>query len=220
MTRLFAFVLVSLLATGGCVSQSKYTKLQNQYNKLEKENDRLKGTTGSTGKNPTAAFKELQADLKPLVDKGLLSLEVVDGRVVIGMTADILFASGSARLSERGKDAVAELARALSRRAREHDFQVEGHTDNEAINTAEFPDNWHLGAERAITVVQAMVSAGFPSDHLSAASFGPFAPVGTNETAAGKARNRRIEVVLLPDLSTMPGYTELMNTSNARKRRK
>lgn len=219
MSRLIAFALISVLATSGCVSQSKYTKLQNQYEKLEKENARLKNQTGSSGQNPTAAFKELQADLKPLIDRGLLSLEVVDGRVVIGMTSDILFASGSAKLSDRGREAVTELAKALARRANDRDFQVEGHTDNEPINTAEFPDNWHLGAERAMTVTRAMISAGFPADHLSAATFGQYAPVGKNDTAAGRARNRRIEVVLLPDLSTMPGYTDLMKDGNGRKRR-
>ena len=152
-----------------------------------------------------AALKELLEDVKPLIDRGLLSVEIVDGRVVLGMTADVLFPSGSAELSAEGKRNVAEVTQALKRRTSSQNFQIEGHTDNDPINTPEFPDNWHLGAARAITVLEFMVEGGFPKDRLSAATFGDTEPVGGN-----KAQNRRIEIVVLPDLNDLPGSKQLL----------
>ena len=134
------------------------------------------------------------------------------------MAADVLFASGSAVLSNSGRDNVAEIARILAKRVGDRDFQVEGHTDNEPINTPEFPNNWYLGAARAIAVTQVMINNGFPDDHISASSFADNSPVAPNASAAGKAQNRRIEIVLLPDLSDMPGYKKIMSESTSRTR--
>ena len=88
-------------------------------------------------------------------------------------------------------------------------FQVEGHTDNVGIKTAQYPSNWELAAARALTVVKTMVEAGLPADRISAASFGEFKPVKANDTNEGKAANRRIEIVVVPDLSSLPGFDEL-----------
>jgi chemotaxis protein MotB len=77
------------------------------------------------------------------------------------------------------------------------------------IKTAQYPSNWELAAARALTVVKTMVEAGLPADRISAASFGEFKPFKPNDTAEGKAANRRIEIVVVPDLSSLPGFDEL-----------
>ena len=214
-----AFLTLAVLMSTGCVSKKKYTELENNYEKLESkvtgleaENSKLEGTIerrAAIEKQRVEAFRELVRDFKPLVDRGILEVTVEGGQIVLGMKSDVLFGSGSAELSADGKSAVAEVARLLARRA-DHQYQVEGHTDTDAISGGKFTDNWSLGSERALNVVRAMVTAGMPADHISAASFGQFHPTVDNDSASGKAANRRIEVVLLPDLSDMPGYEVLL----------
>ena len=88
-------------------------------------------------------------------------------------------------------------------------FQVEGHTDNVPIKTAQYPSNWELASARAIAVTKALVDASLPADRVSAASYADYRPVSSNDTPEGRAANRRIEIVVVPDLSTLPGFEEL-----------
>jgi chemotaxis protein MotB len=206
------------VVTSGCVSKSRYDELDTLYQTCQGQNTACQAQLdrqNSIARKLLEDHAALAAALKPLVDKGLLTVEVVDGRSVIGMKAEVLFPSGSADLSEGGKDTVQQIARALERRT-EQDFQVEGHTDSDPISGT-YPNNWYLGAARAITVVEAMAEAGMSRDHLSAASFGQYAPVASNDTDAGKLQNRRIEIVLLPDLPSLPGYENMMQ-QGGRKR--
>ena len=211
---LAALAMFALLP--GCVAMSQYEKLEKENHHLHERVDRMEGKIEAQ----VAELKDLIKDLKPLIDKKVLEVDVVDGRVTIGLQSDVLFASGSASLSPDGAEAVRTLTKALSRRATDHDFQVEGHTDNEAIHTAEFPDNWYLGAARGITVVEAMIVAGFPAEHVSAASFADTHPVEPNSSASGRAANRRIDVVVLPDVTDLPGYKKLMDEGHGKTRRK
>jgi len=155
-----------------------------------------------------AEFRNLLARFRSLIDAGKLKVKIVDGRMVVVLATDILFASGSASLSKDGRSAIAEVAGVL-KTIPQRAFQVEGHTDTVRIATAQYPSNWELAAARAITVLKTMVEAGLPAERVSAASFGETRPVGPNETQEGKAQNRRIEIIIVPDLSTLPGFEEL-----------
>lgn len=155
-----------------------------------------------------AEFKSLLARFQSLIDAGKLKVKIVDGRMVVALASDILFASGSAALSKDGKAAVEQVAGLLAS-IPDRSFQVEGHTDNVPIKTAQFPSNWELASSRAVTVVKTMVDAGLPASRVSAASFGDQKPTAANDNADGKALNRRIEIVVVPDLSTLPGFDEL-----------
>jgi chemotaxis protein MotB len=207
------WVLVALLATG-CVSRAKYQKVVDQNERLKTRIEKMDARADAQ----LAQLRELVADLQPLIDRKVLEVEFVEGRVTIGMASDVLFPSGSAELSAEGRARLVELTRALKRRAAQHDFQVEGHTDDDPIATAQFPDNWHLGAARGIAVAQFMISQGFPEEHLSAATYADTKPVESNGSASGRALNRRIEVVLVPDLSDLPGYERLTKERPARAR--
>ena len=155
-----------------------------------------------------AEFKSLLAKFQALIDAGRLKVKIVNGRMVVELASDILFDSGSAALSKDGKAALAEVAGILASIA-DRSFQVEGHTDDVPIHTDRFPSNWELGAARAITVVDALQAGGVPVSRLSAASYADNHPVQPNKTNEGRAANRRIEIVVVPDLSELPGYDEL-----------
>lgn len=154
-----------------------------------------------------AEYLDLLARFKRLIDAGKLSVRVRDGRMVLDLPTDILFSSASARLSEEGTRALTEVGRILTEIRRR--FQVEGHTDNLPIRTEQFPSNWELGAARALAVVRTLTAAGVPPEQVSAATYGEHHPAVANETAEQRQRNRRIEIVLLPDLSLLPGSDEL-----------
>ncbi len=153
-------------------------------------------------------FEDLTQRFKKLTDSGALSIQFVDGKMVVSLGSDVLFNSGSAKLSAAGQEALKEVTTQLTSIAGKR-YQVEGHTDNVPINTATFPSNWELASARALNVTRAMMDAGMPADRISAASFAETSPRASNDSAEGRAQNRRIAIVVVPDLSTLPGYEEL-----------
>ncbi len=155
-----------------------------------------------------AAYKDLVARFQSLIDAGTLNVKIVDGRMVVVLATDILFASGSADLSDDGKAALTTVSEVLASIA-DRQYQVEGHTDDVPIKTSRYPSNWYLAAARAIGVVDHMIATGMPAARISAASYGQTRPVAANDTPENKASNRRIEIVVVPDLSDLPGYDEL-----------
>lgn len=153
-------------------------------------------------------FADLTQRFKKLTDAGALSVKIIDGKMVVSLGSDVLFPSGSAKLSKAGLDAIKEVTIQLNTIPGKI-YQVEGHTDNVPIATATFPSNWELASARALNVTKAMIEAGMPAARVSAASFGDTHPFQSNDTVEGKAANRRIAIVVVPDLSSMPGYDEL-----------
>ncbi|NUN05978.1 MAG: OmpA family protein [Bdellovibrio sp.] len=153
-------------------------------------------------------FEDLTKRFKKLTDAGAITVNIIDGKMVVSLGSDVLFPSGSAKLSAAGLEAIKEVTTQL-KSIEGKTYQVEGHTDNVPIATAVFPSNWELASARALTVTRAMIDGGMPAVRVSAASFGDTHPVQPNDTTEGKAKNRRIAIVVVPDLSTMPGYDEL-----------
>jgi chemotaxis protein MotB len=160
-----------------------------------------------------AEFRALLKRFGDLIDAGKLKVKIIDGRMIVEMATDVLFSSGSAKLSKEGEEAVIEVTGILAS-IPTRKFQIEGHTDNVPIKSAKFPSNWHLAAARALSVVDTMLEAGMPAQRVSAASFGETRPSTQNETREGRQVNRRIEIVILPDLSLLPGFDELQQMGN------
>ena len=159
-----------------------------------------------------AEYRDLLARFSELIDAGKLKVSIIDGRMVLTLPMDILFASGKADLTEEGRTAIQEVGKGLAT-IKGRQFQVEGHTDDVPIKTAKFPSNWELGAARALVVLRALTEGGVPAKQLSAATYGELHPAASNATPEGRKANRRIEIVVVPDLSTLPGYDELNRLS-------
>jgi chemotaxis protein MotB len=150
-------------------------------------------------------LEDLQAKFKRMIDAGHLKVTTRHGRVVLQMHNDVLFDKGETEVKPAGKQALNEIGAAL-RAVGGKRFQVAGHTDNEPITTEkkkEFPTNWELSTARAIAVVKILVAEGIDPSALSAAGYGPFDPVATNGTPDGQAKNRRIEITLVPNVSNL-----------------
>ena len=202
-------------------SRARQVELQNQLTEMVKDSSKLKGSVEEmrkalealeVQKRETQArvdeYKRLLASFKKLIDAGKLRVKIVDGRMVIELPSDILFASGSVDLSKDGQLSLREVGTIFAA-MKDKRFQVEGHTDDQPIKTARFPSNWELASGRAIAVTSVLIQAGVAPESVSAASFGEFRPVASNAAAASRKQNRRIEIVLVHDLSKVPGFSEL-----------
>jgi len=155
-----------------------------------------------------AAYQDLVARFAALIDAGTLRVQIVDGKMIVNIGTDILFPSGSAELSKEGQAALPKVGAVLAELS-DNMYQVEGHTDYVPIKTTKYPSNWELASARAMTVVRSLTGAGVTPSHISAASFAEYKPAATNDTPEGKQANRRIEIVVVPDLSKLPGFEEL-----------
>jgi chemotaxis protein MotB len=157
-----------------------------------------------------ATYKQLFARLKKLIDAGTIKVVFRKGKMMVAMDSAVLFDSGKSELKDDGKAALDEITAALVT-VGDRDFLVAGHTDNVPINRRGM-SNWDLSAQRAVKVVNYMISRGFPPEHLGAAGFGEFDPVADNATEDGRSQNRRIEIVLMPNLGELKGIKEMLES--------
>jgi chemotaxis protein MotB len=156
-----------------------------------------------------AKYRKVIEKFQSLVSSGKLKIRIVRGRMVVEMASNILFPSGKAKLHEEGEAALSELA-VILKTINDRDLQVAGHTDNVPIHTGKFKSNWELSTERAVTVVKFLQeTGGVDPIHLSASGYAEYSPAATNDTEEGKAQNRRIEIVLMPNLDELPDMSEL-----------
>lgn len=144
-------------------------------------------------------YEDVIDQFQALIDGDRVSVDIVRGRMVIQLPQDILFASGSATIGAEGRRTLQEIGSVLSD-LDDREFQVEGHTDDVPISTERFASNWELSSARALSVVRLLIDAGVTPGNLSGAGFGEFHPVASNETAEERRLNRRIEIVMLPNL--------------------
>ena len=231
--KICPFLCVVLLAS--CVSNTKYKTLESERLKTEEELKATRTLKANLEKElglSTQQKAELQAALENmkarkaeaekriqeyqsltkkfqrLVDAGKLSVKTINGRMVVALQTDVLFPSGSAKLSKAGIAALKEITPLLTS-IQDRNFQIEGHTDDVPIHTEEFDSNWELASARATNVVKTMILFAMPANRISAASFAETKPIVANDSPDHKKLNRRIEIVVVPDLSGLPGYNEL-----------
>lgn len=140
--------------------------------------------------------------LQSMIDGGQLTVSIDAGRIVINLPNNVLFNSGSANLNSEGRETLAQIGGVLKQFS-DRSFQIEGHTDNVPIKSARFPSNWELSTARALAVVHLLIEMGVTPENVSAAGFGEFRPRADNEAEEGKQLNRRIEIVMLPNLDIL-----------------
>lgn len=154
-----------------------------------------------------ALFKQLALKFQKMIDAGELKVTLRNGRMVIQMANDVLFDSGQTEIKPSGRIALTQVGEVL-RTIQNRRFQVAGDTDNVPIQTAFFPSNWELSTRRAVEVVHFLVSQGVRPEALSAAGYGEFDPVASNDSPQGRGRNRRIEIVLQPNIDELVAVPE------------
>ncbi|NLE49222.1 MAG: OmpA family protein [Sandaracinaceae bacterium] len=162
-----------------------------------------------------ASYRQIMERFRAAIDAGRLRVRAVRNRLVVELPSGILFPSGSSSL-KRGGDAEATLREVADvlREIDDREFQIAGHTDNIPITSRNFANNWDLSLQRARTVLEKLIELGIPEKQLSAAGHADTHPVADNDTEEGRQLNRRIEIVLMPNLDELPDLSALDDSSN------
>jgi chemotaxis protein MotB len=221
MTLLFAFFVVMFAVSQ--VDSKKVGRFTDSFNEAvglpiglqlgdgllpgaKKHSSQMKGVRNT---DPGVTLDQMKEALEQMAGAGeeLAGLTILRRRneLVLRMSDDILFASGDDALGGRAPRVLAVIAGAV--RERRVDVRVEGHTDNVPIKTARFRSNWDLSTARATAVVVELARGGVLPDRLSAAGYGEFHPLADNATAAARATNRRVDLVVtehLDDVDAAP----------------
>ncbi|QGU33478.1 flagellar motor protein MotD [Thermochromatium tepidum] len=144
--------------------------------------------------------EELQEAMGSLIEAGNIEVKRQPYWIEVSINSNLLFSSGSATLQPAARPALIRVAQLL----RGHDVRihVEGHTDNLPINNTIYPSNWELSSGRAATVVNLFAQNGVDPERMVAIGYGQFHPIDSNATEAGRARNRRVAVIVLPVLQS------------------
>ena len=169
------------------------TELSRDVAAKEEELAKLRGEVG-----------ELEEKMKAEIEKGNVRLSQAGGRIKVDVVDEILFDVGEASISKQGEEVLSRVGGVLAK-MKDKQLQVSGHTDDSPISVRlkdRYSTNWELSSARAITVVRFLQErAGIPGARLVAAAHSQYEPVSSNKTATGRARNRRIEILLTPDLA-------------------
>lgn len=194
--------LLERLSDLSVVSKSGAESIQKSLEALNEQNKYIKDLTSSMQRKDSlnlVLVLNLKRSLDDFDDEDI-NIEVKKGVVYISISDKMLFRSGSYRISDRAKIVIGKIAKIIN----DHDdldILVEGHTDNVPIYTECIADNWDLSVKRATSIVRLMQAEfGVQPSRMTAGGRSEYLPKSTNETADGRALNRRTEIIILPKL--------------------
>ncbi|MCE9671547.1 OmpA family protein [Myxococcus stipitatus] len=183
------------------------TRLTTEKEQLSNEKEQLTQTVQEQEAELAklkATYDDLQDKMKAEIAEGAIKLSQAQGRIQVDLVDKVLFDSGDASISKRGQEVLKRLGGVLAK-VDDKSIQVSGHTDDSPPSQklqSTFPTNWELSVARAVNVVRFLQEQGnVPARRMIAAGYGETRPIGANATPQGRARNRRIEVLLIPDLT-------------------
>lgn len=162
---------------------------------VDKRNARLAEQQRKQNEAMQAMVKNLNQVMAPLVKSELLNVTQTPRGVVVDINASALFEQGEAALQKNAARTLTALAEVLEQGTEA--IEVEGHTDDIPIFTPQFPSNWELSSARASSVVRLFIEQGVVAERLRAVGLASYHPVSSNETAEGRARNRRVTVIIV-----------------------
>ena len=183
-------------------SEAQTGDLTKNLNSTAQELDSLRKQKAEAEKR-LAAQRALTEKFRKMIDSGKIKISLRGGRMIMNLPSGVLFASGKADLSPEGKTVLTDVASVL-KEFPDRKFVIAGHTDNAPLRGSKLKDNWELSTARALTVTKFLIGGGVAPTALSAAGYGEFDPIADNATDAGKQENRRIEIILVPNIEELP----------------
>ncbi len=182
-------------------------EMRGKIDGLETENTRLKREIAALGKakeeqvqKVSSTYESLLEKMKTEISQGQVMISELKGKLTVNMVDAILFDSGKAEVKKSGHEVLKKVISIL-KDVQDKSIRIEGHTDNVPIVgalTKRYPTNWELSAARAINVSRFLQEQGIDPANLSAVAYGEWKPVSDNGTPEGRAKNRRIEIILVP----------------------
>jgi len=174
--------------------------LEARIAELSREQEGLRAKQARELEQTKSTYESLVGELKSEIDKGQIMITQFEGKLTVNVAQTILFASGRTDIKSEGRVALLRLADII-RHLPDKQIRIDGHSDNVPIAGTlreKYPTNWELSAARATTVARFLQDkAGIEPTLLSATGYGEYRPIAGNDTEEGRARNRRIEIVLL-----------------------
>ncbi|WDP88219.1 MAG: OmpA family protein [Desulfobacter sp.] len=155
---------------------------------------RIEDITGLRSRD-AALYQSMDRLVRNAAVKNRLGLKAADGKIIVTISGEALFNSGSATLQSAALPEIDDMIDLLGEYT-EYDINIKGHTDNVPIATRQFPSNWELSAIRATTVLKYLISKGIDPRRLTATGYGDLIPIADNATEENRAKNRRVEFVL------------------------
>ena len=182
-------------------------ELRRRVADLDAENAKLKAENASLLKakeeqvrKVSSTYESMLEKMKSEIEQGQVTISELKGKLTVNMVDSILFDSGKAEVKKGGLEILGKVISIL-KDVNDKSIRIEGHTDDVQISRAlaqRYPTNWELSAARAINVARFLQEQGIDPANLSAIAYGEWKPVATNDTPEGRAKNRRIEIVLVP----------------------
>jgi len=180
------------------IESDRLAKLQNELAERSNQINELQGLIDAKEAQMQQLKNAISSALLSFEGKGLTVVQK-NGKIYVSMENKLLFDSGSWAVGSEGKNAVEQLASVLSKNP-DINVLIEGHTDNVPYTGATVIDNWDLSVKRATAIVRILQNKGVNPTQITAAGRSEYVMVGSNATPEGKAKNRRIEIILAPNL--------------------
>jgi chemotaxis protein MotB len=180
--------------------RNRNTELEGDKQMLGESIALLKKSKEAEVKTVSKTYEELLAEMKGEIQQGQIAITELKGKLTVEVVDKILFDSGQAEVKPEGLAVLKRVVEILMT-VEDKVIRIEGHTDNIPIAGAlakRYPTNWELSAARALNVTRYLEKEGIDPAILSAAAFGEYQPVADNDTPEGRAKNRRIAIILLP----------------------
>jgi len=180
--------------------RNRNTELEGDKQMLGESIALLKKSKEAEVKTVSKTYEELLTEMKGEIEQGQIAITELQGKLTVDVLDKILFDSGQAEVKPEGLAVLKRVVEILMT-VTDKVIRIEGHTDNIPIAGAlakRYPTNWELSAARALNVTRYLEKEGIDPSILSAAAFGEYQPVAENDTPEGRAKNRRIAIILLP----------------------
>jgi chemotaxis protein MotB len=210
--KILKFILVSFItfSLAGCTFIFQVGK-RSDAQKIQELSDQLEELARAKGL--------LEQKLGQEISDKQIKLQMMEKGLVITVVGDLIFDSGKAKIRPEAYDLLNKVAGVLKENMAQFNVGIEGHTDNVPITKSGWKSNWELSTARALSVLHYLASEqGVSPERLSAIGYGEYRPVASNETKDGRKQNRRVEIVILPNVtkvkgdSTAAGSNELKET--------
>ncbi len=199
--------LESVLKAKSDTLSKNISDLRQRIADVEGENAKLKSDIANLQKvkeeevqKTSKTYEDMLEKMKNEISQGQVTISELKGKLTVNMLDAVLFDSGKAEVKPEGLAVLRKVIDIL-KNVRDKAIRIEGHTDNVQIGGAlarKYPTNWELSAARAINVTRYLQDHGIDPTLLSACAYGEYKPVAPNDTEEGKAKNRRIEIILVP----------------------
>lgn len=148
----------------------------------------------------------LEQKLGSEIDDKQIKLQMMEKGLVITVVGDLVFDSGKAKIRPEALPLLAKVSGILKDNMAQYNIGIEGHTDNVPIKQSGWKSNWELSTARALSVLHYLANdQGISPERLSAIGYGEYRPLDSNETSDGRKQNRRVEIVILPNITKVKG---------------